>query len=279
MLTPDLLLVATTWMSAAILMAILWAWHLRIRNAAIVDVGWAGGLALAAVFALLFGIGDPMRRGVAGLLMLGWGARLALHLYQDRVRGHAEDPRYATLRAARGSAANRWFFWFFQAQAVLVALLSWPVMLSASDVRPPESPLFWLGIVLGLVSIVGESVADAQLRDFKRSAAHRGQVCRVGLWQYSRHPNYFFEWLVWVAYALLATDSPSGWLAWACPAVMLYFLFRVTGIPATEAQALRSRGDAYAEYQRTTSAFVPWWPRTAPHGSRAHDLVTHNRVS
>ena len=82
-----------------------------------------------------------------------------------------------------------------------------------------------------------------------------------GLWRYSRHPNYFFEWLVWIAYAMFALASPWGWISLACPAVMLYFLLRVTGIPATEAQALKSRGDDYREYQRTTSAFVPRRPK------------------
>ena len=82
-----------------------------------------------------------------------------------------------------------------------------------------------------------------------------------GLWNYSRHPNYFFEWLIWVAWAVFALGSPFGWIAIGCPLLMLYFLFRLTGIPATEAQALRSKGEAYREYQRSTSAFIPWFKR------------------
>ena len=83
----------------------------------------------------------------------------------------------------------------------------------------------------------------------------------MGLWRYSRHPNYFFEWLVWVAYCVFAWPSPWGWATIYCPLLMLFFLFRVTGIPMTEEQALRSRGDDYRDYQRTTSAFVPWFPK------------------
>lgn len=108
---------------------------------------------------------------------------------------------------------------------------------------------------------MGESVADRQLDRFRRDPANKGRVCRVGLWRVSRHPNYFFEWLLWVAYFTFALASPGGWLTAYCPALMLYFLFRVTGIPTTEAQALRSRGDDYRECQRTTSAFVPWFRR------------------
>jgi steroid 5-alpha reductase family enzyme len=190
-----------------------------------------------------------------------WGGRLAVYLLTTRVFGHGEDARYAALRQARGRAANRWFFWFFQAQALLVALLSWPVAAAASDPNPTISPLMWIGAALWMAAVVGESVADRQLSAFKAVPANRGRTCRAGLWRYSRHPNYFFEWLVWVAYAIVATPSPGGWLAWFCPALMLYFLYRVTGIPATEAQALKSRGEEYRDYQRTTSAFVPWLPR------------------
>ena len=109
---------------------------------------------------------------------------------------------------------------------------------------------------------MGETAADRQLEKFREDPSQRGRTCRAGLWRYSRHPNYFFEWLMWMAYALFAIGSPPwGWLTLGCPAVMLYLLFKVTGIPATEAQALRSRGDDYRQYQQTTNIFVPWFPK------------------
>src|SRR5207253_10734062 len=111
------------------------------------------------------------------------------------------------------------------------------------------------------VSSAGESTAYRQLLHFKMEPENAGRTCQVGLWRYSRHPNYFFEWLMWVAYALFAAASPWGWLASACPLVMLYLLIRVTGIPPNEAQALRTRGEEYREYQRATSAFMPWLRR------------------
>jgi steroid 5-alpha reductase family enzyme len=92
-------------------------------------------------------------------------------------------------------------------------------------------------------------------------AANRGHTCRDGLWRYSRHPNYFFEWLHWWAYVPLSLGAAGGWATILAPLVMLFFLFCVTGIPATEAQALQSRGADYRQYQRTTSAFFPWFPR------------------
>jgi steroid 5-alpha reductase family enzyme len=111
-------------------------------------------------------------------------------------------------------------------------------------------------------------VADHQLNAFKRRHAGERRVCNVGLWRYSRHPNYFFEWLIWVAYFLFACASPLGWIAVISPAIILYLLLRVTGIPLTEEQSIRSRGEAYRAYQRTTSAFVPWFPRSGPAGEK-----------
>ena len=82
----------------------------------------------------------------------------------------------------------------------------------------------------------------------------------MGLWRYSRHPNYFFEWLHWFAYVCLAVGSPLGWLAWSGPLLMYMFLRWISGIPWTEAQALRTRGDDYRAYQRDTPMLFPWFP-------------------
>ncbi|MBV8853549.1 MAG: DUF1295 domain-containing protein, partial [Sinobacteraceae bacterium] len=109
------------------------------------------------------------------------------------------------------------------------------------------------------------------LARFRANPAHRGKTCRAGLWRYSRHPNYFFEWLHWFSYVAFAVGAPLGWLALAGPLLMYVFLRYVSGIPYTEAQALRTRGDDYRDYQRRTSMLFPWPPRRAPaasHGVR-----------
>jgi steroid 5-alpha reductase family enzyme len=118
-----------------------------------------------------------------------------------------------------------------------------------------------VGACLGVLSIAGESLADRQLSRFKQKPDSVGRTCREGLWRYSRHPNYFFEWLHWCSYPLIAIGaSQAGWL-WCLPLAMFVFLWFVTGIPYTEKQALKSRGDDYRDYQRTTSAFFPWRPK------------------
>ena len=243
--------------AAVTLLFALWLLHLRMRNAGVVDIGWTVAIGLQAVIAALLGPGDPTRRAIVGVAGGLWSLRLATHL-AIRVAAEPEDPRYAELRARWGGDVRLKFLAFFLSQAVLATALAAPFFVAAADAAPELHPLFWTGVVLALVSVAGEGTADAQLRRFKAEPSNRGTVCRVGLWGWSRHPNYFFDWLIWCAFVLLALPSPLGWATLGSPLLMLFFLLRVTGIPATEAHALRSRGDAYARYQREVSAFVPW---------------------
>lgn len=262
-LVLPVVLVLAGWALAAAVMLALWRWHLRLGNAGVVDVGWTISVALLAAVDAVAGPGYPPRRAlIAGMIGI-WGLRLATHLLRDRVLGRPEDPRYAALRASGSPAATARFLPFFQAQALLAVLFSVPALIAALNPAPRLAPIEIAAVALWIIALAGEVVADRQLARFKARPDARGRTCREGLWRWSRHPNYFFEWLIWIAYAGYALASPWGALALVCPALMLYLLFRVTGIPATEAQALRTRGDDYRRYQRETSAFVPWFPRSA----------------
>jgi len=248
---------------SSLLMVAVWVVAVRIRNAGIVDIAWALGFAPLALLYRVFGDGEPPRQNLISLMAVAWSLRLGIHLGK-RVMGHhpQEDGRYRELRLAVAGHENLFFFWFFQAQALLLALLSIPLLLANYDARVHLGFSDFLGFALWLVAIGGESLADRQLALFKADAANRGKVCSSGLWRFSRHPNYFFEWLVWVAFFLFALPAPWGWTTIFAPALMLFFLLRVTGIPYTEQQSLRSKGEAYRAYQRTTSAFVPWFPKS-----------------
>ena len=151
---------------------------------------------------------------------------------------------------------------FFELQALLVVVFSTPFLFAAFNSTPALSNVEIVGLALAAIGVLGEATADLQMQAFKRDPASRGRVCDVGLWGYSRHPNYFFESVVWWGFFIAALGSPYGWITVVCPLLMLYFLLRVTGIPLTEEYAVRSKGDAYREYQRTTSAFVPWFRAT-----------------
>ena len=237
----------------------LWGAHRTLGNASLVDVGWAFTLGVLALLAAALGTGDPTRRLIVALVGGVWSARLTIHLVH-RIATEPEDPRYAEMRARWGGNLGAKFLALFVGQGILDVILAVPFFLAAIDPSPALHPMVWAGVALASISVIGEATADTQLRTFRSNPANRGQVCRVGLWSWSRHPNYFFEWLIWCAFALLALGSPLGGLALFPPVLMLYFLTRVTGIKATEAHAVRSRGEAYRRYQREVSAFVPWPP-------------------
>ncbi len=242
----------------AAMMLVLWLIHLLIENAAIVDFGWAIGLALLALWYAWAGPGYHARKWAIASMAGFWGLRLGIYLLFARVIGHEEEGRYVQLRGEWKTNLPLRFLVFFEFQALLDVVLSLPFLLACLDTRAPLGFLEKLGAGIWLVAILGESLADRQLDTFKKNSANRGKTCQAGLWKYSRHPNYFFEWLIWVGYAIFAIGSPWGWLGLVSPALIFYFLVRVTGIPATEAQALRSRGEEYRRYQQTTSAFIPW---------------------
>ena len=162
------------------------------------------------------------------------------------------------LRAKWGKDQNLLMLRFFYFQAIFALVLSLPFALILVNQTPGLNYFEIAGACLCLVAIVGESTADYQLKSFKKDRSNAGKICMRGLWYYSRHPNYFFEWLVWVGYFIMALGSPLGYLSIICPVVMYYILTQVTGIGYTEASMLKSRGEAFAEYQKTTSSFFPW---------------------
>jgi steroid 5-alpha reductase family enzyme len=268
-------LVLVGWGAVALLMAALWLVQRATSDAGIVDVGWAAGLGILAVLYALLTPGESTRRLLVAVLAGAWSLRLALYLLTNRVLGKPEDGRYRTLRLKWGKRAQSRFFVFFQAQAVLVAVFSLPFLVAMANPRQGLGVWGLAGVVVWVVAVVGESVADRQLAVFRADPANRGRTCRTGLWATSRHPNYFFEWLHWWSYVLLAVGSPWWALTLTGPALMLLFLFKLTGIPATEAQASVSRSD-YAKYRRTTSAFIPWFPRRQGSGDRGQGSVTRN---
>jgi len=247
------------WGVLALLMAALWAVQRARRNAGIVDVAWSFGTGLLGVWFAAFADGLPARRLIVGALAAAWGLRLGFHVL-FRVLREEEDGRYREIREKWGDRTQPMLFGFFQIQAAWAVMFATPMLVAASN---PE-PLTWTdfaGMALWLFAIGGETLADRQLAAFRNDPANAGRVCRTGLWAWSRHPNYFFEWLHWWAYVLIGLPGPYGWITLGGPIVMLVFLLRITGIPPLERHALESRGEAYREYQRTTSVFVPLPPK------------------
>jgi len=247
------------WLISIAMMAAGWWWQRTRSNATIVDALWAAGLGIGALLMAILEDGEMWPRIAVALAGGLWSLRLASHLFA-RVRHDPEDGRYQAMRRHWQGSAQWKFFIFFQAQTVVIVLFALPFLAVA---RTPRTNAFWLvvGGAIWLLSVIGETIADRQLRRFRADAANRAKVCRVGLWRYSRHPNYFFEWLHWFAYVAFAASSPVWGLTWVGPVAMYAFLRWFTGIPWTEMQALRTRGDDYRAYQQSTSVLIPWFPK------------------
>lgn len=242
-------------------MLALWGGQRFHRNAVMADVGFCVAFSFVVVGYGLGAEGDPLRRLIVASMGAIYSIRLAGHLFFNRVLGKPEDARYQTLRQQWGARAPFYIFLYFQGQAVAVAVFSLPLLVLMQNLNSRWSGWELMGFFIWVVALSGEAWADWQLERFRQNPRNRGKTCRIGLWRYSRHPNYFFEGLLWCAYVLMGIGVPYGWLTLIGPLLMILALLKITGIPFSESQALTNCGEDYRGYQQTTNAFIPWFPK------------------
>lgn len=246
-------------------MAMCWLWATYNHRAGIVDVAWSFCIALNIVITALFVDVAPLNvRLFIGILSSIWFLRLSFHLFRRYLAEHEEDRRYANMRSAMGKYQHVGFFTFFMFQAGLAILFSipmWSLLHVPSSVWGIETKdyLIIAGMIM-VIAFIGEVIADQQLYRFKQKMNHHGKTMDQGLWKYSRHPNYFFEWIHWFAYPILGLAA-GLYSLWIYPVLMWLFLYYITGIPFSEQQALKNRGQNYLDYQKRTSMFIPWKPK------------------
>ncbi|EJN12333.1 putative membrane protein [Bradyrhizobium sp. YR681] len=246
-------------------MAAAWlAWR-SSKNSGWVDTIWTFGLGLVGFCSAVVVKPLNLQGGVVAAMAAIWSLRLGLHIAY-RTRGISDDPRYARLIRNWGADASRQMFWLLQKQAVVSIPLGLSMWLAANG--PGSAPQRAIAILVFAVAVVGEAVADEQLRRFRRDPANKSRICDVGMWRLSRHPNYFFEWLGWLSYPVLAIDLSGhdlfGFLALAAPLCMYWLLVYVSGIPPLEEHMLASRGNAFRNYQMSTNVFFPGPSKAVP---------------
>jgi len=243
-------------------MSLAWRVALTTGRSGRIDAIWAFATGLAAVISATASDGDPLRRALICAMAAAWSLRLGLSLWRRAASG-GDDPRYVALKQSWGAAAQRRLFVFLQIQAVA----SWPLALTTwCAAGAPRPGLDWrdgLALALFALAFAGEAIADQQMASFRRTPANRGRICDCGLWAWSRHPNYFFEWMIWLAYPIIAVEAgyTAGWLALSGPLVMYVLLVHVSGVPPLEAHLERSRPAEFAAYAENVSAFWPRPPR------------------
>jgi steroid 5-alpha reductase family enzyme len=243
-------------------MAGAWVVARRPGRSGWTDVIWSfavGGVGIIGALAPISGPPTLRQSLVAGLAAL-WSLRLGLHI-ASRTIGGGDDPRYAELRREWGGTFDRRLAGFLQIQAVAALLLFVSIFVAARNPAPMPAWSDGAGALILIAAIGGEGLADHQLSAFRRNPANRRRVCDTGLWGLSRHPNYFFEWLGWLAYALIAIGPEGrfgwGWIALSGPLFMYWLLVHVSGIPPLEAHMERSRGDVFRAYRTRVRAFWP----------------------
>ena len=233
----------------------------KVKLMAIVDTIWTAGLGISAlVYHTVLGL-ESIRSWAVLLVIFLWSFRLSFHLFRDRVFSGHEDPRYKALAEHWGARSARNFYFLFLAQIVFIALFLFPVSIAMQNPQPLWAWTDTLAVLTGISAMLGEWIADRQLATFRANPKNKGGVCKDRLWRYSRHPNYFFEWLHWFAYLAFAMGSSLVGFALVGPIAMFIFLRFLTGVPYAEMSSLKSRGEAYRQYQSSTNAFFPWIPR------------------
>lgn len=257
------LLIVIVALIMVVAMTIAWQIVLRTGQSGFTDVIWSYAAGVAGVTAALVsvdGVPTSARNWLVAALVAVWSIRLGTHIL-SRTHPGGDDPRYAAKKAEWGDDYRTQLFIFLQIQAGAGLVLAVAVLAAASN--PTPLGLFdLLGILIAIVAIVGESIADNQLAAFRKDPANKGKVCDVGLWSLSRHPNYFFEWFYWLAYPIIGLGYGWGIVALAAPVLMYWLLVHASGIPPLEAHMERSRPEAFAAYKRRVRAFWPIPKRT-----------------
>jgi steroid 5-alpha reductase family enzyme len=251
-------------LSLCVSMAFAWVVQQRTGNSGWVDTIWTFAVGLVGACSALWpiaGAAPNARQWLVAALVAVWSLRLGLHI-AVRTAGISDDPRYAAFAKDWGLNAPWRMFIFLQNQALGSIPLAFAIFVAA---RFPDDALRWQdagGALILFAGIAGEALSDFQLKRFREQPANNGRVCDAGLWRWSRHPNYFFEWFCWLAYPVIGL-SPNylwGFTTLLAPIFMYWILVHVTGIPPLEEQMLRSRGERYQAYQSRTSKFFPLPP-------------------
>lgn len=241
------------------LVTLLWFYSIYIKNVSIVDIFWGLGFVILNTYYLLAVDSFTNRQILLLILVSLWGIRLSGYLAFRNI-GKPEDYRYQQFRQDYGPERYWWFSYFqvFLLQGGLILIVSLPLL----AININQSGINWLDYIAVLVWSLGfifEAGGDYQLAQFKKNPKNKGKVLRSGFWKYTRHPNYFGDATVWVAYALFCIASGSYWQIMGT-LIMILLIVKVSGVAMLE-RTLKETKPAYREYIEKTHSFIPWFPK------------------
>ncbi len=242
------------------MMAILWLISIKIRNVSIVDLFWGFGFVVAGWVYFASTEGLEARKILLMTMVSIWGLRLSIYLAW-RNNGKGEDFRYQKFRKDFGEHRYWWYSFFsvFLLQGLLMWLISAPLLGAQFYTGNNLGILDFIGVVIWIIGFTFEAGGDIQLARFKADLANKDKVLDTGFWHYTRHPNYFGDAAVWFGYGLICLAAGSYWPVLGS-VLMTALVIKVSGVALLE-KTLKTTKPGYQEYVRTTSAFVPWFPK------------------
>jgi steroid 5-alpha reductase family enzyme len=249
-------------LATVVFFTMVWAIHVKMRDAGVVDFFWGAGFVLIAwLIIALRGTASTAALLLAALVTL-WAVRLTIHMVSRHRHMNGEDSRYAAMRESTGES----FWWkslvtIYLVQSVIMLLVAAPIFLAVlSPTAAISGPAMIAGAALFAVGLAIETLADQQLWRFKAEKKNRGQLMTGGLFAYSRHPNYFGEALLWWGLGLIALAGTGSLWTLAGPALLTLLLLKVSGVSMLDAHLKRTK-PGYDAWAARTSAFVPLPPR------------------
>lgn len=239
------------------MMLVVWLVSVLIKDASIVDIGWGLGFVLIVWVSFLASERTP-RCWLIVLLTTVWGTRLSAYLAWRNL-GKGEDYRYVAMREKHGGRFPIVsLFTVFGLQGLIMLVVSLPLQAGMTVEAPTALGLpAWVGCAVWLVGFAFEAGGDWQLARFKSNESNRGKVLDSGFWRYTRHPNYFGDFMVWWGAFLVSFGTGAAWWSAIGPAIMSFFLIKVSGVAMLEKTLKKKPG--YADYIAKTNAFFPWF--------------------
>lgn len=232
----------------------LWALYYKKTNAGVIDIGWAFCFVIAGSVALLFGDAGFSKKIILALMVYPWSLRLVYYLW-SRFDKAVEDPRYTKIKEGWGSdPSGIKFLGMFVFQAILASIIALPIYFIANE---PSWGFLLIGFIIVTIGWIGEAIADYQMQEFKAIPSNKGKIMDQGLWGLSRHPNYFFEWLVWVGFTISAIWAPYSYLSLISLGIISYLLMGLSGVRLTEEHLAESRGAEWKKYKERVPPFFP----------------------
>lgn len=250
-------------LATIVIMVLLWIISRQLQDVSIVDIYWGPGFAIIAGLSLYQAPVVTLHNVVLTGIAILWGLRLGGYLLIRWTQKEGEDPRYAAMRRNRSPNFELKSLWIvFLFQSVVMWTVAFPIQFGIGGSTGSQTPLILtLGLALFAIGFFFEAVGDAQLARFRADPANKGKVMDRGLWAWTRHPNYFGDAVImWAFYLVAVAGAASAWWTVFAPAIMTYFLLRVSGVAMME-KGLSKTKPEYAEYVARTSVFIPLPPK------------------